>query len=367
MFEQGTGFMAASKQIIVIGAGIIGASIAWHLTRAGAGVTIVEAGAPGGVATPASFAWINATWGNPEPYFRFRMRSIAEWTRLAAAVPGIELAWTGGLCWDLSPADLAAFAAEHGSWGYGIRRVDRAEIVRIEPNLMDPPEFALHVPGEGAVEPAPAARALVAAAVRDGARLMSGEPVLALAVENGRVIGVSDGRRHSSRRRGRACGRHCIARHRRDRRHWHAARHAARPARPFASACKAAQRAGAGGSARICARLPRGVLLPAPTSAAPIQASMQPKRPGCCLPRRRRCCRGGDALKLDFHTLGYRPTPADGFPMIGRVDGVDGLYVTVMHSGITLAPIVGLFATQELTTGERDPLLAPYRPSRFAQ
>jgi glycine/D-amino acid oxidase-like deaminating enzyme len=77
--------------------------------------------------------------------------------------------------------------------------------------------------------------------------------------------------------------------------------------------------------------------------------------------------RGGDALELDFHTLGYRPTPADGFPMIGRFDGVDGLYVTVMHSGITLAPIVGLLATQELTTGERDPALAPYRPSRFAQ
>ena len=70
--------------------------------------------------------------------------------------------------------------------------------------------------------------------------------------------------------------------------------------------------------------------------------------------------KGGDALKLDFHTLGYRPTPSDGFPIIGRAAGVDGLYVAVMHSGITLAPVVGLFATQELTTGRRDPLLAPY-------
>ena len=78
--------MAAAKQIIVVGAGIIGASIAWHLAEAGAAVTIVDAGRPGGVATANSFAWINASWGNPEPYFRLRMRAIAEWTRLKTAV-----------------------------------------------------------------------------------------------------------------------------------------------------------------------------------------------------------------------------------------------------------------------------------------
>ena len=50
--------------------------------KAGAAVTIVDAGQPGGVATANSFAWINASWGNPEPYFRLRMRAIAEWTRL---------------------------------------------------------------------------------------------------------------------------------------------------------------------------------------------------------------------------------------------------------------------------------------------
>ncbi len=74
----------AQKHIVVVGAGIIGASIAWHLTRAGARVTILAAGDPGGLATPASFAWINASSGNPKPYFDLRMRSMAEWTRLAA-------------------------------------------------------------------------------------------------------------------------------------------------------------------------------------------------------------------------------------------------------------------------------------------
>ena len=77
--------------------------------------------------------------------------------------------------------------------------------------------------------------------------------------------------------------------------------------------------------------------------------------------------RGADGLELDFHTVGYRPTPTDGFPIIGRAEGVDGLYVAVMHSGITLAPAVGLFAARGILDGERDPLLAPYGLSRFAQ
>ena len=108
--------MATSPHVLVVGAGIIGASIAWHLRAAGARVTVVEAGAGGGVATPNSFAWINASWGNPEPYFRLRIRAMAEWRWLAAAVPAIPLAWTGGLCWDLPPARLEAYAREHGAW-----------------------------------------------------------------------------------------------------------------------------------------------------------------------------------------------------------------------------------------------------------
>ncbi|TIS05814.1 MAG: FAD-binding oxidoreductase, partial [Mesorhizobium sp.] len=77
--------------------------------------------------------------------------------------------------------------------------------------------------------------------------------------------------------------------------------------------------------------------------------------------------RGADGLEYDFHTVGYRPTPIDGFPIVSRADGVGGVYVAVTHSGITLAPAIGLFAAREIVDGERDPLLAPYALSRFAQ
>jgi hypothetical protein len=37
-----------------------------------------------------------------------------------------------------------------------------------------------------------------------------------------------------------------------------------------------------------------------------------------------------------------------------------------MHSGITLAPAVGRFATMEILDGARIAMLEPYRPERFA-
>jgi len=70
-------------------------------------------------------------------------------------------------------------------------------------------------------------------------------------------------------------------------------------------------------------------------------------------------------LKLDFFTVGFRPTPADGFPIIGNT-GLPGLYVTVMHSGVTLAPLVGLLAADELLSGKNDESLLPFRLQRFA-
>lgn len=119
--------MTDQPHIIVVGAGIIGASIAWHLARDRTRVTIIDAAEPGGVATRASWAWINASWGNPEAYFRLRIRSMTQWRRLEREVPGVEVAWTGGLLWDLPPDELDACAREHSSWGCGIRRVGHDE------------------------------------------------------------------------------------------------------------------------------------------------------------------------------------------------------------------------------------------------
>ena len=66
-------------------------------------------------------------------------------------------------------------------------------------------------------------------------------------------------------------------------------------------------------------------------------------------------------------TLAYRPFPADGLPVAGALD--NGPYVCVMHSGMTLAAIVADLATADILgqQGNREALLAPYRPQHFVQ
>jgi glycine/D-amino acid oxidase-like deaminating enzyme len=354
-----------SPHVLVVGAGIVGASIAWHLARAGARVTVVEAGDGGGVATPRSFAWINASWGNPEPYFRLRIRAMAEWRRLAAELPEMPLRWCGGLCWDLPPGQLEAYAREHGGWGYGIRRVDRSEAGRLEPNLVEPPAFALHVAEEGAVEPHEAARVLLAAAERRGATVVSSTAATSLFVTAGRVLAIETGA-------GRLAADEIVLA---------AGAETAALARTAGVRLPLTAPSGLLVHSRPHAPLLNGLVL-APelhmrqTAAGRIVvgADFGGTDPGvdphgtarALFEQARAMLRGADSLAPELHAVGERPTPADGFPVIGRPAGLAGLTIAVMHSGITLAAAVGLFVADEILADRRDPLLAPYGPMRFS-
>ena len=55
------------NRIVVVGAGIVGSSIAYHLTTMGAQVTLFERDRPASHASGKSFAWINASYPK-KPY-----------------------------------------------------------------------------------------------------------------------------------------------------------------------------------------------------------------------------------------------------------------------------------------------------------
>ena len=64
-------------------------------------------------------------------------------------------------------------------------------------------------------------------------------------------------------------------------------------------------------------------------------------------------------------TLGFRPLPKDSHPIVGFPAGHPDIYITVMHSGITLGPLIGRLAATEILDGVRVDPLAPYRLERF--
>jgi len=85
-------------RVVVIGAGIIGASIAYHLLQRGVVVIVIDGDQPGTAATGSSFAWINATLDNPKSYYGLRLQSMLEYRRWEIELEAMPPAhWDGSL------------------------------------------------------------------------------------------------------------------------------------------------------------------------------------------------------------------------------------------------------------------------------
>ena len=63
--------------------------------------------------------------------------------------------------------------------------------------------------------------------------------------------------------------------------------------------------------------------------------------------------------------IGHRPMPIDGLPIIGFSNKVPNVYVTLMHSGVTLAPLIGEVVSLEIINKTNTKMLEPYRLTRF--
>ncbi|KAH8682054.1 glycine/D-amino acid oxidase, deaminating [Xylariales sp. PMI_506] len=361
----------SKPSVIVIGAGVVGASIAWHLARQNASVTIV---APeiGGTATPCSFAWLNASWLNAKFYYDFRRRSMARWKELADEVPRLRevVQWCGNLQWDLPEDELAKYEREHGAWGYDIGRVEREEIAAREPCLSSDvlPEWGLRLGEEGAVEATDAAKLMVADAQTHGARVVYG--TVTNLIRNGdRVRGVatsSDGQLYAD---------HVVLAAGVGSTQLCATVDVALPvtgrsgllvhSKPISKRVLTGLVVSSGPHMRQTAD---GRLLAGSGFAGGDPGDDAQKTAEELFEKVRGMFKpdsiGSDQLELEYFTIGERPTPQDGLPILGP-SGREGLTLAVMHSGVTLAAIVGQLLANEIVHGKKDAALEAFALSRF--
>ena len=357
---------AAKPKTAVIGAGIVGAAIAYHLARRGAAITLVDKGQPAAEVTSKAFAWINVSHGIPEPYSQLRHLAIQEYRRLEHDLKhALQVNWCGALTWNVDLADTERFAREHAAWGYDVHLVERDEIAVLEPNLIELPEYAAYAAAEGAVEPAAATEALVHGARQAGANILLDTEAVALTSNDNRITGVHTGKRNID-----------------------------------ADVVVLA----AGTGARVLCR-PLGVELPVDSSPAILlrfrttgslvntvisnpDMEIRQVSDGCLLAAEeyidqssengpdaiaqrtlavvKKRLRGSDEMVLENVSVGMRSIPTDGLPIVGFSSQVDGLYVAAMCAGVTLAPAVGRLATTEILDGVDVQVLQPCRLERFA-
>lgn len=318
--------------VAVVGAGVVGASVTYHLARLGVPVTLLDREpVPAGGATGASFAWIGAASGDwPGGAEDLRGSVLDDHRRLAADLPGTGIRWTGSLVWP---------GAEPGPGRY---RVGPAEIRALEPQLREPPASAVHTPGDGGVDPAGLTRALVDAARRLGAEVALGSPVTS--VDGGRVVTAAGARSFRTVVLAAGTG---------------AAALAGVPLPVTSSPATLVRVAAPPGLVRTIVAGPRfearelhdGHLL---MTVAPGLARE-------AVPLLRAAFRGAEDARPVGWQVGRRPMPAGG-PIIGRPAAGSPLYVAVMHSAVTLAPTAGRLIAQEIASGEPAPELRRCRP-----
>src|SRR2546430_11003253 len=82
-------------ECVVIGAGVIGASVAYRLAQAGVSVTVLEAGRVGGGTSGVSFAWTNANNKPPRAYHDLNVAGMRAHAALRDEV-GETPGWHGG-------------------------------------------------------------------------------------------------------------------------------------------------------------------------------------------------------------------------------------------------------------------------------
>ena len=374
------------ESVAIIGAGIVGAAIAWRLATRGVQVILLDKGQPGQGASSHSFAWVNAGAKEPIGYHNLNRRSLEMWPRFAADIgdhgdPGsVGLRWGGKVSWESDPVaaeGLVARVRQLQSWGYPSRMIDSGELKRLEPALeigeVAAAEFS---PNEGQVEPQMVVDACLRRLDEKGCEICTD-------------TGVSGFERHDD---GRIKGLVTTS-----------------GSREVDSVVIAAGTETTGLAALAGVNVPQaespGVVIrtnPLPPLLHNVPVVYAPALgDGRREIHLRQCADGrlmigeGDQESLaeddtQAHAddllaracrylpglthaeaipvpVGWRPMPLDGYPVMGFTSEAPNLYVALTHSGVTLAPALSQLAAQEICDGTpADAVLGPYRPQRFA-
>ncbi|MFI6058073.1 NAD(P)/FAD-dependent oxidoreductase [Streptomyces sp. NPDC051286] len=187
--------MRQTLDVVIVGAGVVGAACAYYASRFGLSVAVVDRGPVAGGTTGAGEGNLLVSDKVPGPELELALFSASLWRRLAEELPaGIEYEHKGGLVVAASEESLTTLsttAAGQRAAGVEAYHVTSDRLRDIEPHLAPHLAGGCHYPQDAQVQPALAAAELLRSADRSGARLCLGEEVVAILRDReGAVRGV---------------------------------------------------------------------------------------------------------------------------------------------------------------------------------
>ncbi len=362
-----TAKVTAETQVLVIGAGVIGCSIAYHLARRGAAVTVLDAN---GVGTGTSSATLGLVWvqrKEPVEYMELNLLSSRLHAELARTFDeDVELRQPGGLSSYLDEEifrkqlaimeRMNAASDEHRT-----RALTPHEAHEMEPALSPDIVGAIYCPHDGEINPIKLVFNLANNSRKSGGKFLTHTIDIRIRRNEAGVTGVDT-------------------------------------QTGFIRAGTVVVAAGTGTPALV---KPLGLELPMVFERGQILVTEAMRRIVCyptgntrqtergnilfgvtyeanCT-ERRTTASGAQQVASDSvrrlpalkdaqiirHFAGIRPLPKDGRPYLGPVKSVPGLFIATSHSGITLAPVHGKVISELILDGRTDVPVENYRPERY--
>jgi sarcosine oxidase subunit beta len=358
--------LGGSPDVVVVGGGIRGTSIAYFLARAGVRVTLIEKGFWAAGASGANVGLVNVSAKTPADYTALSLLSAEMYPAFVAELDAdVDYQREGYLLvaeTDAEAEGLARLATRQSQIpGVSVELLDARAACALEPALSPRLAAATFCAQDGNVDPLKLTVAVGRAARRHGAEVLLHREVSGIRLQGGRIVAVGT---------------------------------------PEGEISTEAVVDAAGVLVSDVARMV-GVDVPIlpqrgqvfqiealpPLLRRPVQSIRQfqsgttmvgttnefvgPDRSvtyeaaARLLARARRMVPALARARIIRGWAGLRPMSPDGLPVYSAVPEVPGFYVAVGHSGVTLAPITGQIFLELITTGRTNVPIAPYSLRRF--
>lgn len=355
-----------SAEVIIVGGGVRGLSIAHGLALAGVDVVLLERRFIAAGASGLSMGYVNVSAKKPSHYTKFSKMSADMYPDFTAGLGlaveyerngSLDVAETGEQ-WE-SLAEAAAQRNRIPDIGMRMMRIEEAR--QLEPELSTHLTGGCYCPVDGGVNPLKLTRALARAAVRNGVRIRTGCDVLDIRTVMGRIEEVTTNQGAITTQvvvnaagihapeissmvgvelpvypeRGQLVITEALP---------PVLNRAVGPYKQFqdGQVLIGVTNEKAGENTRVTT----GMLSTITRRALRILPVL----------RKARAIRCAAAL---------RPMTPDRLPVYQKIEGVKDFYIAVGHSGFTLAPITAKIFTDLITRGKTDIDLDPYRVERF--
>lgn len=366
--------------LVVVGAGVIGLSVAWRAAQRGLRVVVLERDRPGagssgvaaGMLAPVSEALLTE-----QPLLRLGLASAASYPQFVAELEdasGVNSGYyrSGTLLAARDADDAEALGRElalRTRLGLSVARLRGSEARRLEPALAPSLRLALEIPDDHAIDPRRLTSALAIGLARAGGELRNRVEVARVAVAHGRVTGLvlPGGETLSAENVVLATGAWAVD---------GLPESAVVRMRPVKGQIMRMRDPSGPGLLKRVVRMRGGYIVPRGDGRYVLGATMEERgfdttvTAGAVYELLRDSIElvpGLSELVLEEVGSGLRPASPDNAPLIGP-GAIPGLHWAAGHyrHGVLLAPITAEGVVRMLAGEEPGQVLAPFTPLRFA-